>query len=219
MKLAVLGPPGSGKGTQSQRLSKKLGVAHISTGDILRNAIKAKTPLGTEAEKYVHKGQLVPDEVMIGIVKDRMKEKDCARGFILDGFPRTIPQAKMLDDLPYGSGKAALDHVLYFEITEKECIRRLANRKTCAQCHLTYNPLTHPPKNEGKCDKCGGTLILREDDKPETVKERFEVYARSTEPLIDYYGKSHRLVKVDASLSPEEVFNHLLELLKSGISL
>ena len=216
MNLAILGPPGSGKGTQSPQFAKKLGIVHISTGDILRAAVRKKTPLGTEANDYLRSGQLVPDELMIGIVKERISRKDCSKGFLLDGFPRTIPQAKMLDALGRGkTGGLFLDFVVSLEIDEKECVRRIANRRTCPQCGLTYNPSTNPPKKAGKCDRDGSSLILREDDRPETVRERLKVYRRLTQPLIDYYKKTDRLFSVEASSSPDEVFKRLSEILKT----
>ena len=219
MNLAILGPPGSGKGTQALKLAKKLGIVHISTGDILRQAVRDKTPLGTEAGDYLKSGQLVPDEVMIGIVKDRIGKKDCSKGFLLDGFPRTIPQARMLDELGGGKGKGLLDWVISLEISEKECVKRIANRRTCPKCGLTYNPQARPPKKAGKCDRDGSDLILREDDKPETVKERLKVYGRLTQPLIEYYEKTRRLLKADASSAPEVVFTRILAQLKADVPL
>ena len=209
MNLAILGPPGSGKGTQSTRLADRLGIVHISTGDILRAAVKDKTPLGKKAHEYLNSGALVPDELMSGIVKERVGEKDCESGFILDGFPRTIPQAEMLDKFLF------LDSVIFFDISEEECVRRLTNRRICSKCGLNYNPATHPPIMEGKYDKCHGALSVREDDKAETVRERLKVYNRQTEPLINYYKLGERLIEVTASLEPDQVFENLLKLVHS----
>ena len=217
MNMAILGPPGSGKGTQSPLIAGKLGIVHISTGDILRSAVRKKTLLGTEADDYLRSGQLVPDEIMIAIVKERIGHRDCSKGFLLDGFPRTIPQAKMLDGLGAGkTGGLFLDLVVSLEIDEKVCVRRIANRRTCPQCGLTYNPVTHPPKKAGKCDRDGSSLILREDDKSGTVRERLKVYRRMTQPLIEYYKKTGRLfaVEVEASSNPQKVFKSLLEAIK-----
>ncbi len=206
MKLSILGPPGSGKGTQSTRLADRLGIVHISTGDILRTAVKDKTPLGKKAHEFINSGQLVPDDVMIGIVKERISENDCKKGFILDGFPRTIPQAKMLD------GIIPLDAVIFFDVSEDACVARLTTRKICSKCGLIYNPATHPPLVAGKCDKCKGPLSTREDDKVETVKERLKVYIKSTEPLVSFYKNSGRLLQIDASPPPDEVFERLVEM-------
>ena len=209
MKLSILGPPGSGKGTQSTRLADRLGIVHISTGDILRAAVKDKTPLGKKAHEFINSGKLVPDDVMIGIVKERISEKDCKNGFILDGFPRTIPQAEMLDKI------IPLDDVIFFDVAEDECVRRLTGRRICSKCGLNYNPATHAPLVEGKCDKCRGALTVREDDKPETVRERLKVYARQTEPLIKFYKDGGRLIHINAALQPDEVFENLVEVVQS----
>jgi adenylate kinase len=219
VNLAILGPPGSGKGTQSLRLAKKLGIVHISTGDILRGAVRKKTPLGMEANDYLRSGQLVPDEIMIDIVKERIHQKDCSKGFLLDGFPRTIPQAKMLDEVGSfgGSRRPFLDFVISLELSERECVRRIANRRTCSQCGLTYNPLIHPPKRAGKCDRDGAKLILRDDDRPATVKERLKVYHRSTQPLVDYYRSSNRLFSADAASAPAEVSKRLSGLFRDAL--
>lgn len=212
MNLVLLGPPGSGKGTQGSRLGKTLGIPQISTGDMLREAVKNKTPLGQKAEGFMKSGQLLPDDLIIGIVEERLKQADCLKGYILDGFPRTIPQAQGLDKF------SRIDWVLSLEVTEEECVRRLAGRLTCPQCKLTYNPSTNPPKKEGICDACSTKLILREDDKPETVKNRLQVYNRQTEPLIDFYRKSDRLIGVNGAEDPENVFKNLKNLLQFKIS-
>ncbi|OGR85420.1 MAG: adenylate kinase [Elusimicrobia bacterium RIFCSPLOWO2_01_FULL_54_10] len=209
MKLAILGPPGSGKGTQSTKLAHRLGIKHISTGDILRTAVKDKTPLGKKAHEFINSGQLVPDELMIGIVKERIAEKDCKNGFILDGFPRTIPQAQMLDK------NIALDQVIFFDVSEEECSRRLSSRQICTQCGQIYNPTTRPPLRAGKCDKCKGPLATREDDKPETVKKRLKVYREQTEPVVEFYKQSERLSVMGKSGTPDEIFEYLVNLVES----
>ena len=188
------------------RLADRLGIVHISTGDILRTAVKDKTSLGKKAHEFINSGNLVPDDVMIGIVKERISEKDCAKGFILDGFPRTIPQAEMLDAI------VPLDAVIFFDVSEEECVRRLTTRRICPKCGLIYNPATHPPLREGKCDKCGGSIATRDDDKPETVRERLKVYAKSTEPLVKFYKKDGRLLPLNAGEEPDVVFENLVSL-------
>lgn len=215
INLTLIGPPGSGKGTQASKISQHLKIVHISTGDILREAVKQKTPLGIEAQKYMAAGGLVPDQLIMDMVRERVSQKDCANGVLLDGFPRTIPQAQMLDTLPHPapSQKYFLDKIISFDLSEEKCIERLANRRTCPQCKLTFNPSTHPPKKEGVCDQCGSALILREDDKVETIKERLKVYNNQTEPLIRYYQETQRLLSVDASFSPENVFSKVINLL------
>lgn len=225
MNVALLGPPGSGKGTQAVRLSRKLGIVHISTGEFLRTAVRDQSPLGIKAEEFMKKGQLVPDDVMIGIVKERISRGDCSAGFLLDGFPRTIPQARMLDDSAAGQGpdkaseRASLDLVISLELAEETCVRRLADRRTCPKDGLSFNPVTNPPAKSGKCDRCGTDLILREDDKPETVRERLKIYNEITQPLVDYYQTTHRLAHVDSSPSPDVVFKNLVELVQSEIPL
>lgn len=214
MNLSILGPPGSGKGTQATRLSKELKIIHISTGDMLREAVRNKTLLGQKANQFMVSGQLVPDEVIIGIVRERIAQKDCENGFLLDGFPRTIPQAEKLDELG-----PKLERVISMEITEEECVNRLAGRKSCTKCGMTYNPETHPPKIKDQCDQCQSLLVLREDDRPETVKARLKVYLELTAPLVQYYQKTNRLTPVDATLSPEGVYKQLVDLLQSDISL
>lgn len=215
MNLAILGPPGSGKGTQAALLAKKLEIPHISTGEILREAVRKNSSLGSQAKKFLDSGQLVPDGVMLEIVKDRILKKDCASGYLLDGFPRTIPQAKMLDTIENHplNCNPPLEKALYLEIVEEECVRRLSDRRSCPKCGLTYNPVTHPPQQPEICDQCGSVLILREDDKPETVRNRLKVYYIQTSPLIQYYQESQRLLKIDASSSPQEIYKNLLNLL------
>lgn len=192
MKLTLLGAPGAGKGTQAEILSKKLGIPTISTGNILRAAMKNGTPVGLQAKSYVESGKLVPDEVIIGIVKERLAEADCANGYILDGMPRTIPQAQALVD-----GGVDLDCALSIEIADEVIVERMSGRRTCPQCGATYHVVNMPPKTEGVCDSCGAELTIRKDDAPETVKARLAVYHSETEPLKEFYAKLGKLRSVD----------------------
>ena len=191
MKLILLGAPGAGKGTQAEILSAKLGIPTISTGNILRAAVKEGTPIGLEAKRYMDAGQLVPDSVIIGIVAQRLEQPDCAGGFILDGVPRTIGQAEALD-----AAGVTFDHVLSIEISDEEIEERMEGRRVCQSCGAPYHVKAKPPKQEGVCDACGGALIQRDDDRPETVRRRLEVYHQETEPLKDYYQSKGILVPV-----------------------
>ena len=182
MKLILLGAPGAGKGTQAEILSAKLGIPTISTGNILRAAIKDQTPIGMEAKSYMDAGKLVPDSVIIGIVAQRLEQPDCQAGFILDGVPRTIGQAEALD-----KAGVAFDHVISIEISDGEIVDRMAGRRVCSSCGAPYHVKAKPPKQEGVCDSCGGPLVQRDDDKAETVLHRLEVYHAETEPLKGYY--------------------------------
>ena len=184
MKLILLGAPGAGKGTQAEILCKKLGIPTISTGNILRAAIKDGTPTGLKAKSYIDAGALVPDEVIIGIVNERLSQDDCKNGYILDGVPRTIAQAEALE-----KAGIAFDAVVSIEISEEEILRRMTGRRVCEACGSTYNVVAIPPRREGICDNCGGKLIQRKDDTPETVRERLKVYHTETEPLVDFYAQ------------------------------
>lgn len=212
MKLIMLGPPGVGKGTQAQKMSEKFGTKHISTGDILRNAIENSTELGIMANNYVSKGELVPDALMLDLIEATLFGEDSPSSFILDGFPRTIPQAKALDKL-FNKNNTKLNAVLLLDADFDLIAKRLSARRVCKNCQAVYNLLTNPPKVEGKCDKCGGELYQRDDDKLDTIKRRLDVYKTQTEPLIGYYKESGLLKKVDSSGSPEEVFNRILNIL------
>ena len=183
MKLILLGAPGAGKGTQAEILCKKLGIPTISTGNILRAAIKEGTPTGLKAKSYIDAGKLVPDEVIIGIVHERLAQDDCKSGYILDGVPRTIAQAEALE-----KAGIAFDAVVSIEISEEEILRRMNGRRVCEACGSSYNVVSIPPRVEGICDNCGGKLIQRKDDTPETVRERLKVYHTETEPLVDFYA-------------------------------
>ncbi len=210
MNLIFLGPPGSGKGTQAKMLVDKYGIPQISTGDILREAVKEGTPLGKEAKKYMDEGKLVPDEVVVGIVRERLKEPDCTKGFILDGFPRTIPQAEALDKTLREMGKG-IDHVLSLEVDREELVRRLSGRRTCKRCGAMYHIIFDPPKKDGVCDRCGGELYQRDDDKEETIRERLRVYEEQTAPLIEYYRKKGLLRPIDGVGKIEEIFARIRE--------
>ena len=192
MKLILLGAPGAGKGTQAEILSHKLAIPTISTGNILRAAIKNGTEVGKMAKEFIDNGQLVPDDVILGIVRERLAEPDCKNGYILDGFPRTIPQAEALE-----REGVEIDCVLSIEISDETIVERMAGRRTCRDCSATYHVATKPPKTEGKCDACGGELIIRPDDKPETVRERLTVFHTETEPLKEFYAVRGKLKAVD----------------------
>lgn len=199
MKLILLGAPGAGKGTQAEILSKMLSVPTISTGNILRAAMKNGTPVGLKAKEYVESGKLVPDDVIIGIVKERLAEDDCANGYILDGMPRTIPQAEALEE-----NGIEIDCALSIEISDDVIIERMSGRRTCADCSATFHVVANPPKVAGKCDLCGGELTIRKDDAPETVKARLETYHIETEPLKAFYESRGKLKSVDNQPSVEE---------------
>ncbi|GAQ24674.1 MULTISPECIES: adenylate kinase [Tepidanaerobacter] len=213
MRIVLLGPPGAGKGTQAKKIADKFGIPHISTGDILRKAIADKTLLGKQAAEYLEKGLLVPDDLVIAMVKSRLDMEDCKNGFLLDGFPRTVKQAESLDDYMQEKG-IQLDIVLNIEVKQDTLIERFTGRRVCEQCGATYNIKSSPPKEPGLCDKCGGRLIIRDDDKPETVKKRLEVYETSTAPLIGYYKEKNLLINIDGSGSIDDVFEDILEHLK-----
>ena len=204
MRLILLGPPGSGKGTQGAWLSSKYGIPAISTGDILREAVRRGTELGKKAKNYMDAGELVPDDVIIGLIEERLSESDCAKGFILDGFPRTVPQAEALEEL-MKRRNWPLDAVLSLEVPDEEIVRRSVNRRVCANCGRVFNLITDPPPADGKCPVCGGEIIQRDDDNEETVRARLRVYNEQTAPLKDYYEKRGKLIRVDGVGSIEEV--------------
>ena len=195
MRLVFLGPPGAGKGTQARELAREWQVPHVATGDMLREALAAGTPLGRQAKDYMDRGALVPDDVIVGLIAERLKRPDATRGFILDGFPRTIPQAEALDRLLKDLGQQ-LDHVIFFDVSEEELLRRLTGRRSCPACQSTYHIVSAPPRREGICDKCGTPLIQRADDSEATVRNRLKVYASQTAPLLDYYRRRGRLTTV-----------------------
>jgi adenylate kinase len=213
MNLVFLGPPGAGKGTQAKRLSEEFKWPHISTGDILREAVSKGTELGKRAKEYMEKGELVPDEVVIGIIKDRLKLEDAQGGFILDGFPRTVNQARSLDEVLKEEGNS-LDSVLYFEVSEEEVVRRLTGRRTCSKCGAIFHLIYNPPKNSDICDLCQGELTQRDDDREETVKNRLKVYLSQTVPLIDYYREKGVLREIDAGKSEDQVYEEIKRVLE-----
>jgi adenylate kinase len=208
VKLVLLGPPGAGKGTQSAVLSKEYSIPHISTGDLLRESVKNGLPLGLKAKSYMDKGELVPDEVVIGMVAGRLAEPDVKNGYILDGFPRTLKQAVDLDAALVRLA-LALDMVVYFETSQKVAIERLSGRRVCKSCGFNYHVKNIPPKKDGICDKCGSPLFQRPDDREETVINRLKVYEQQTKPLIDYYSKKGLLVKVSGDLGVKDLFKVL----------
>lgn len=213
MKIVMLGAPGAGKGTQAVNIAKEYGIPHISTGDIFRANIKNQTELGMKAKAYMDKGALVPDDITIGMLLDRIADSDCANGFVLDGFPRTIPQAESL--------KAALslqdtriDHAVDIEVPDEVITKRMSGRRSCPKCGATYHIMFNPPKTEGICDSCGTELVQRADDKPETVLERLKTYHEQTQPLIDFYRNEGVLDTVDGTRKPSEVLSDILGALK-----
>ena len=214
MRLVLVGPPGAGKGTQAEFIAAHLSVPKISTGDIFRANVAAGTLLGVQAKRYMDAGQLVPDEVTINMVRERLAEPDAADGFLLDGFPRTVPQAAALDKLLADLG-AGLDVVLELVVDDDEVIRRLSGRRTCRGCGKIWHLVFDPPMREGVCDRCGGELYQRDDDRPETIAERLRVYARDTAPLIDYYGAQGKLVGIDATGPVEDVTSRAIDALRS----
>ena len=208
MKLILLGPPGSGKGTQARMLAEEFGVPGISTGDILRQAIKDKTEVGRRAQNCVEAGELVDDEIVIGLIKERIKEPDCKKGYILDGFPRTIVQAAKLD-ATLGEMNQKIDFVIDLEVDEKELLVRLAGRGTCKGCGAMFHEKTRAPKRAGICDNCGGDLYQRQDDNEETIIKRLDVYRRETAPVKEYYQKQGNLQTAEGCGSAEDVFSQI----------
>ena len=214
MKIIMLGAPGAGKGTQAKLIAEKYGIPHVSTGDIFRANIKEGTQLGKEAKEYMDKGQLVPDELTVRILLDRVAKDDCKNGYVLDGFPRTIPQAEVLDEEVSKLGDK-IDFAINVDVPDENIIRRMGGRLACLKCGATYHIEHIPPKKEGICDTCGSELVLRDDDKPETVKNRLDVYHKQTQPLIDYYGKKNILKTVDGTKDMQEVFNEIVNILNA----
>ncbi len=212
MKIIMLGAPGAGKGTQAKMIAEKYSIPHISTGDIFRANIKNGTELGKKAKSYMDKGQLVPDELTLDLIMDRFKEDDCKNGYVLDGFPRTIPQAEALDAALKAEGEK-VDFAIDVDVPDENIVRRMGGRRACVGCGATYHVVYSPTKTEGICDKCGETLIVRDDDKPETVLNRLEVYHNQTQPLIDYYNEQGILKSVDGTVDMKDVFNAIVEIL------
>jgi len=208
MRLILLGAPGAGKGTQAKKLVSKYTIPQVSTGDILRAALKDETPLGVKAKSYMDKGELVPDEVVIGIIKERLVQEDCNGGFILDGFPRTVNQADALQETLGGLGQT-IDHVLEINVGNDELVSRLTGRRTCKECGAGYHVRFNPPAREGLCDKCNGALYQREDDSEATIVERLKVYNEQTLPLAGYYKSKGILTPIDGVGSEEEIFGRI----------
>ncbi len=212
MKIIMLGAPGAGKGTQAKMIAAKYGIPHISTGDIFRANIKNGTELGAKAKEYMDKGELVPDELVVDLIMDRFKEADAQKGYVLDGFPRTIPQAEALDKALSANGED-IDYAINVEVPDDNIVNRMSGRRACVGCGATYHIKYNAPKVEGVCDTCGKELILRDDDKPETVLNRLEVYHNQTQPLIDYYEKKGKMKEVDGTVDMNDVFAAICEIL------
>ena len=213
MKIIMLGAPGAGKGTQAIKLAEKYEIPHISTGDILRANIKSGTKLGVKAKAFIDKGLLVPDELVVDLVVARLDEADCENGYVLDGFPRTIPQAKALDTALQTMGQK-IDYAINVEVPDENIVNRMGGRRACLNCGATYHIVSIPTKVEGICDRCGNEVLLREDDKPETVQKRLNVYHEQTQPLIDYYEKQGILKSVDGTQKMEQVFADIITILE-----
>jgi adenylate kinase len=209
MYLVFLGAPGAGKGTQAAIISKTLGLAHIASGDLFRQAVVKGTELGNLVKSYMEKGALVPDEVTIRVISERLNETDCKLGCVFDGFPRTLEQAKALDQT-LSSQKKAIDKAIYIDVDSEELLKRLSGRWTCRQCQAVYHEIASPPKIAGKCDKCGGELYQRPDDNEKTIRERLKVYFAQTTPLLDYYKTSGKLIRVYGQLSIDEVAKQIV---------
>ncbi len=212
MKIIMLGAPGAGKGTQAKRIAKKYNIPHISTGDIFRANIKEGTELGKRAKEYMDKGELVPDDITIGMLLDRIHKADCKDGFVLDGFPRTIPQAKSLSEA-LSKLNEKIDYAINIDVPDDSIITRMSGRRACLSCGSTYHIKYSAPKKENICDNCGSELVIRDDDKPETVKKRLDVYHKQTQPLIDYYDNENILANVDGTKDMEEVFLDIVAVL------
>ncbi len=209
MRIIFLGPPGSGKGTQADLISKEFSIPKISTGDILREAVAEGTPLGKKAEEKMKKGELVDDETIIGIIKERIEKDDCKNGYILDGFPRNLNQAKALESIP-----ADNEIVFLFEISKEELVKRLTSRLVCPKCKAVYNKISFPPKTEGICDICFTPLVQRSDDNEETIEKRYRVWEDEKTPLVDYYIKKGNLYSIDASLGSEMIFEKICSIIR-----
>jgi len=212
MKIIMLGAPGAGKGTQAKMIADKYSIPHISTGDIFRANIKNNTELGKKAKTYMDQGLLVPDELVVDLIMDRFKEADCANGYVLDGFPRTIPQAEALDNALNAIGEK-VDYAINVEVPDANIVTRMSGRRACVGCGATYHIVYNPTRTENICDRCGKELILRDDDKPETVQKRLAVYHEQTQPLINYYEKKGVMKEVDGTVDMKDVFGAIVAIL------
>ena len=212
MKIVILGAPGAGKGTQASKISDKYKIPHISTGEILRDNIKNETELGKTAKGYMDKGSLVPDEIVLDVIVDRLEESDCENGYVLDGFPRTIVQAKALDEMLAAAGNK-LERIIDVNVPDSSIVDRMSGRRVCPNCGATYHLVSKPPKEEGICDECGSKLELRDDDAEETVMKRLKIYHDQTEPLIEYYSSKNILSRVDGTKDIDQVFDEIVGIL------
>jgi len=216
MYIVILGAPGAGKGTQANIICQEMSLPHIASGDLFRQALEKKTKLGLLAKSYMEKGQLGPDEIAINMILERISLPDCASGSLFDGFPRTLEQAKALDKALAGQGKS-IDKAIYIEVPDEELMKRLSGRWICRSCQTPYHLIASPPKVQGKCDKCGGELYQRPDDKAEIVRERLKVFHDQTIPMLDYYSKQNKLIKVNGNLGIQEVAKEILSMIKGLI--
>jgi adenylate kinase len=216
MHIIMLGAPGAGKGTQADILSQEMNLPHIASGDLFRKALEKRTEVGLLAKSYMDKGELVPDEVAIKMILERIDQPDCAAGCLLDGFPRTLHQAEVLNKAFREQGKT-IDKAIYIEVPNEELVKRLSGRRLCRFCQTPYHIISSPPKTPGKCDKCGGELYQRSDDKEETVKERLSIFFTQTIPILDYYKKQSQLIKVNGNLGIQGVAREIISALKAGI--
>lgn len=214
MKIVMLGAPGAGKGTQAQRIAERFGIPHVSTGDIFRANIKNQTELGRQVKAIIDAGQLVPDELTIGMLMDRIHEDDCVGGYVLDGYPRTIPQAESLTEALAKTGEA-IDYAINIDVPDEHIIDRMGGRRSCPGCGAMYHIVYNAPRQDGVCDACGGSLVIRDDDKPETVKNRLRVYHEQTRPLIDYYSGLGSLKTVDGTQPIEDVYSDIVGILEA----
>ena len=214
MKIVMLGAPGAGKGTQAQRIAERFGIPHVSTGDIFRANIKNQTELGRQVKAIIDAGQLVPDELTIGMLMDRIHEDDCVGGYVLDGYPRTIPQAESLTEALAKTGEA-IDYAINIDVPDEHIIDRMGGRRSCPGCGAMYHIVYNAPQQDGVCDACGGSLVIRDDDKPETVKNRLRVYHEQTRPLIDYYSGQGSLKTVDGTQPIEDVYSDIVGILEA----
>jgi adenylate kinase len=216
MYIIMLGAPGAGKGTQSDILSREMDLPHIASGDLFRQALEERTEVGLLAKRYMDKGELVPDEVTIKMILERINQPDCTSGCLFDGFPRTLHQAKVLDEALREQGKA-VDKAIYIEVPNGELVKRLSGRRLCRVCQTPYHIISSPPETPGKCDKCGGELYQRSDDKEETVKDRLSIFFAQTVPILDYYKKQGKLIRVNGNLGIKGVAREIISALKAGI--